>query len=81
MRTERKARQQSLADELQRSVSFEAIQIKELIGLMLEEAKDSLMSATGEDILRQQGAARGFSRLQDLLTKPAPKMQQSTQQE
>jgi hypothetical protein len=52
------------------------MQIKELIGLLLEEAKDSLMSATGEDVIRQQGTARGFSRLQDLLTKPAPKMQQ-----
>ncbi len=74
MRTDRKERQRALSEDLQKSVSVEALAIKELTGLMLEEAKDSLITARGEDVYRAQGEASALQRLLTMLTRPTPQM-------
>lgn len=80
MRTDRKARQQSLASDLQKSVSAEALATKELVGLLLEEAKDNLVAARGEDVYRAQGEAAALQRLLTMLTRPTAPMQQRPQE-
>lgn len=72
----RKARVTDLAADLQARDNHEAASIKELVGLLLEEAKDSLLSQLGDDLIRAQGGAQAFDRLYKLLTTPTPKMQQ-----
>lgn len=43
----------------------------ELIALMAEEAKERLVAASGEDMLREQGAARELRRIvRELTTEP-----------
>jgi hypothetical protein len=44
----------------------------ELIRLTAEECKDSLVSAVGDDMLRQQGAAQRMQRLHKELTTTPP---------
>lgn len=82
MRTEdRRSKVQRLGSELQRSTHVEAEAIKQILTLQLEEAKDSLMAARGEDIYRCQGEAQALSRLLTLLTRPAPQMQRKMQEQ
>lgn len=69
MRTDRKARAQQLASDLHASTTPEALQIREFVMLQFEEAKASLVDAEGDDIFRQQGAARGLRKLHDMLTR------------
>lgn len=74
--TDRKARVTELASDLQPRNSHEAIQIKELVGLLADEAKDSMLGVTGEELIRAQGGAQALMKLLGLLTKPTPQMQQ-----
>lgn len=72
----RKVRITDLAADLQGRDSHEAVSIKELVGLLIEEAKDSLLTQLGEELIRAQGGAQALDRLHKLLTIPKPKMQQ-----
>lgn len=67
-----KAPAQQLASDIQRSTSPEAIAVKEIARLLFEEAKNSLVTAQGDDLHRQQGAAQAFERLLKMLTRPSP---------
>lgn len=64
-----KARAESLASDLQKSVAPEAQAAKELLGLLLEEVKHKLISSEGDQTLRLQGEARAFERLHTQLTR------------
>ena len=77
----RRAKVLRLGSELQRSNDHNALTIKELLALQLDEVKDSLMTARGEDLIRAQGEAQAIDRLLTLVTRPAPKMQQRKTQE
>lgn len=67
---DRKEQVHSLVNELGRSKNYEANIARELIGLMLEQAKDALVDAMGEDLLRRQGEAKAFERLHRELMNP-----------
>lgn len=71
-KTKRKARVTDLSDELLRSNSREADMIKELVRLLIDDAKDSLVTFEGDGMHRQQGEARALIRLYELVTKPSP---------
>ena len=64
----RKEQARQLASDLQKSLSAEAQQIKQMIGLLLEDVKHSLISAEGDALLRLQGEARHLQRLYEQLT-------------
>ena len=70
--TSRKQQVQELANDIHRSVALEAIMIKRIVGLMLDEAKDKLINAQGDDLLRCQGEAQVLKRLHKDLTVTSP---------
>lgn len=69
MRTDRKARVQTLAGDLQRSNSPEAHAVKELLQLLLDDVKDALVTTSGEGTLLAQGEAQSLTRTLTLLTR------------
>ena len=75
-RQERKARAQALATDLQKSSTHEASAAKELVDLLFEEAKEALVTASGEETIRLQGEARAMERLYKKLTVSAPTAKQ-----
>lgn len=46
--------------------------IKEMLSLLLDETKSSLVKADGGEIALLQGRARAYSDLIDKLTRPSP---------
>lgn len=64
----RKQEARQLASELQKSATPEAQQVKQMIGLLLEDAKHNLVTAEGDALLRLQGEARFLSKLFEQLT-------------
>ena len=60
---ERKERLNKLLSDLARSDSVEAKWVRELFEIQLEDAKDRLIDAMGEDIPRIQGEARVMERI------------------
>lgn len=71
-RTKRKARLERIADELYLATSREADIFKEMLGLLIEEAKDNLVTAQDDALLRHQGEARAFIRLFEMVTTQSP---------
>lgn len=69
MRTDRKARVQQLAQDLQRDNSPGALATKEILHLLLEDAKHSLITTTGEATLLKQGEAQAIDRILTMLTR------------
>jgi hypothetical protein len=72
MKKDRKAEIQRLASELQKSTIYEVDNARKLVDALFEEAKDGLVSASGEDVLRLQGEARALERLYKRLTVASP---------
>ena len=71
--TDRKTRVSQLATELVRSGNQDTLNVRELVGLLLEETKDSLVTTTGDDTLRMQGQAQVLIRFKRLISKtPMP---------
>jgi 4-diphosphocytidyl-2C-methyl-D-erythritol kinase len=68
MTTNRKERVRQLAGKLQSSTAEEAQQVKEMVGLLLEDAKHNLVSAEGAALIRLQGEARALQRIYEQLT-------------
>jgi hypothetical protein len=69
----RKEQVQPLANRLALANSQEADEIRKLVGLMIEDAKDKMVEATGEEVIRCQGEARALQGLLKKLTRaPAP---------
>jgi oligoendopeptidase F len=64
----RKEAIRQLASQLQRSTAEEAQQVKQMVGLLLEDAKHNLISAEGALLLQLQGEARAFQRVYEQLT-------------
>jgi hypothetical protein len=67
-----KARTQQLASDIRRSNSEAAIAIKELLPLLIAQAKDSLVDAEGLELTRLQGKVRGLSELLTMVTREPP---------
>jgi hypothetical protein len=71
-----KVRISELAADLQKSNAYEALAIRELVDLLFEEVKHSLVSSEGEATLRLQGEARALGKLYNQLTRPSPVKQE-----
>jgi hypothetical protein len=69
---DRKARAAKLANDLYRSSLPDAVGVKELLTLLIEDAKDSLIEASGDDTLRLQGEAKALLRLHRAITTSSP---------
>jgi hypothetical protein len=76
MKQDRRERAARLSDDLHRSTAPEALAVKELVDLLLEEAKHKLVSSEGEMTLRLQGEARAFKDLSDKLRHGVPTMRE-----
>lgn len=77
---DRKVRVQELASDLQRSSAFEAAAVKEMLELMIEDAKDALLDAQPNDFQRLQGEAQSLRKFHMLVTRPAPKLRGGAEQ-
>jgi hypothetical protein len=64
----RRERARQLASGLQQSGTSEVQQVKEMIGLLLEDAKHNLVTAEGDALIRLQGEARLLQRIYEQLT-------------
>lgn len=65
---DRKTRISQLASDVVRSTSREALSIRELVALLIEDTKDALVSSDGSDTLRLQGQATGLAKLHRLVS-------------
>lgn len=72
MRTDRKARISELSLEIQRGQGREALAVKELLSLLLEDVKHNLISTTGEQTLLAQGEAQALGRILKSVTVAPP---------
>ena len=71
--TDRKTKVSRLAADLVRSNNQDTLNVRELVSLLLEETKDSLVTTTGDDTLRAQGQAQVLIRFKRLISKtPMP---------
>lgn len=68
MTKSRKDQARQLANDLQKSNASEVQQAKEMIALLIEDAKHNLVGAEGDAILRLQGEARSLQRIYEWLT-------------
>jgi predicted RNA binding protein with dsRBD fold (UPF0201 family) len=68
MTVNRKEQARRLAASIQQSTAPEAQQVKQMIGLLLEDARHNLVTSEGDSLLRLQGEARLLQRLHDQLT-------------
>lgn len=71
-KVDRKARVQDLASDLQKSSAHEAAAVKELLQLLIEDAKEALLDAQPADFQRLQGEAQALRKLHERVTRPAP---------
>lgn len=69
MTDSKKARQQQLATEVRQGRDRSATAIKELLGLLIEDAKNNLVTSSGDATLRLQGEAQAIMKLHTMLTK------------
>lgn len=76
---DRKARVQDLASDIQKSSAFEAQSVKELLELLVEDAKDALLEAQPSEFLKLQGEAAALRRLQTMLTRAVPRLRQGVE--
>lgn len=67
-----RARAYELADSLRRTGSAEYSMIRELVGLLVEDARTRLVDAQQNDMLGVQGEARAFEKLYRRLTETPP---------
>lgn len=67
-----KERVQLLASDIRRSQSEGSVAIKELLPLLIAQAKDSLVDAEGVELSRLQGEARALGKLLTLVTVEPP---------
>lgn len=67
--------EQRLRDAAKQQDPIAAAAIK-LVQLSLEQVKESLVDAAGDDMLRMQGAARQLTRLHKELTTAPPSIQE-----
>jgi hypothetical protein len=73
-----KERVQQLASDVRRANSEAALAIKELLVLLISEAKDNLVhSPAGTDTVRTQGEAQAFIRLHSMVTKEPPSIKRA----
>lgn len=73
-KADRKVRVQELASDLQKSTAFEAAAVKELLELMIEDAKEALLDAQPGDFHKLQGEAQALRKLLNMVTRVAPTM-------
>jgi hypothetical protein len=76
---DRKARVNLLAKDIATSNSHDAISVKELVGLLLDEAKDNLVATSGDATLRTQGQATAYMRLKRLASELPTKIKGDNQ--
>jgi hypothetical protein len=71
-KVDRKVRRSELASNIRRSTLPDAASIKELLGLLVDDAKDSLVDSKGDETIRLQGEAQAFTRLLTMVTREPP---------
>lgn len=67
---DRKYRVGELIQDLSKSQNFEAMAIKELLEIMLDDAAHQMVECDPNDLNRLQGEARAFRKLYLMLTRP-----------
>jgi hypothetical protein len=72
MKAERRARQKELASNIRKSMMPDAGAIKELLGLLVEDAKDSLVDSKELETIRLQGEAQALKKLLSMVTREPP---------
>lgn len=72
----RRSRAYELADTLRKSGSIEYTLVREMVGILAEEARTRLVDADQNDMMRVQGEARAFAKLYRLLTEASPQAQE-----
>lgn len=65
---DRKKRIDLLAADLVRSHSQDVLAVRELLTLLVEDTKDSLVMSTGDDTVRAQGVAQALIKLRRLVS-------------
>jgi hypothetical protein len=65
-----------LVDALRKSRSTEYSMIRELVGLLAEDARKRLVDASQTDMLQVQGEARALAKLYRQLTETPPQAQE-----
>lgn len=58
-------------DDLQKSTNFEAMAIKELVEILIEDTAYQMVECDPADLNRLQGEARAFRKLHQMLTRPS----------
>lgn len=76
LKSERREVAARLSENLSKSTAPEAQAVKELVDLLLEEAKHKLVSSEGDATLRLQGEARAFRDLGERLRHGVPTMRE-----
>jgi len=77
----RKRRQQDVVDGLrQRLPPHEIQQIAKLMDLLLEDAKNNLLTCNPADFQKMQGEAQAYKRVADMLTRTSFASQTTTQE-
>lgn len=80
-KTNSKERRSQLASELRRSGQQDAFSIKELVSLLVDEAKDILVKEQApNDMLRCQGAVQALVKLHNMLTIEPPSIKEGDKQ-
>jgi hypothetical protein len=68
----RKEKLNQLASDVRRNELIAPKIIKDLVGLLLDDVKDNLLAATGDETLRLQGEGRALLRLLTMMTREPP---------
>lgn len=74
MKADRRQNQQILIDNIQaRQTTYEVQQFVELLQLLLEDAKESLLACNAEEFPRVQGEAQTYEKILRMLNRPSLK--------
>lgn len=72
---DRKQKLEALSKTLrERRAVFEVMQVTELLNMLLDDVKDRLLMASGEDLLRLQGEGAAYMGLLRRITRDTPQM-------
>lgn len=69
-------KQREITEQLRQSLTPDARAVVQLIKLLHNDAKDSLVDAAGDDMLRMQGQAQHLKKLLQMLTVAPPNAQE-----
>lgn len=74
MKADRRQNQQTLIENIQtRQNTYEIQQFIELLNLLLEDSKETLLACTAEEFPRVQGEAQTYEKILRMLNRPSLK--------